>query len=83
MEWTILRNKFLKLRDMTGAGKLSSYCMEISFQADDNIYVLLGTYDIGDWPRHLRIGPFKSEEEAHIATSLKIKEAEDIVWGRK
>lgn len=42
-------------------------------------YVELGTYDIGDWPRHLDLGYFNTEEEARNAVARKLEEAQAVV----
>lgn len=79
MDWKDLHDRFLKLRDKTGASKTSSYAMDVSFDPCDGIRVHLGTYDIGSWPRHTYLGPFATETEAMTATEQKIAEAEAVV----
>jgi hypothetical protein len=79
MNWQDLHNRFTKLREKTDASKTSSYAMDVSFDPYDGVRVHLGTYDIGDWPRHTTLGPFTTEAEAMAATEKKIKDAESIV----
>ena len=79
MNWKDLHDRFLKLRDKTSASKTSSYAMDVSFDPYDGIRIHLGTYDIGDWPRHTYLGPFDTEAEAMAATEQKIAEAEVVV----
>jgi hypothetical protein len=74
-----LHKRFLKLRETTGASKISSFSMSVYFSAEEMISIELGGYDIADWNRHEHIGDFYSEEEALIALENKIKEAEEIV----
>jgi hypothetical protein len=74
-----LHKQFLKLRDKTGASKMSSYSMTIYFSPDEDISIELGGYDIQDWSRHEHIGIFKSEKEAIDALEIKINEAEKLV----
>jgi hypothetical protein len=79
MNWTELHKRFKALMQKTGASKTSSYALDVGFDAYGEITVHLGTYDIADWPRHTYLGPFKTEEEAMLATSNKIDQAEAVV----
>lgn len=83
MNWSELHKRFFALADKTGISKMSSYGLEVIFDTYGQVSVHLGTYDIGSWPRHTYIGPFKTEEEAMLATSNKIAQAELAVseWG--
>lgn len=74
-----LHKEFLKLRDKTGATKMSSYSMTVYFSPDETISIELGGYDIADWNRHENIGTFNSEEEAINALYHKINEAIKII----
>ncbi len=77
--WQQLHGRFAKLREITGAEKSSSYSLDVSFEPYGDIRVHLGTYDIGDWPRHTYLGPFATESEAIAATLKKIEQAERAV----
>lgn len=79
MDWTTLHNRFMALAEVEGRSKVSSFCLDISFDGYGEIGVHLGTYDISDWPRHTNLGPFKNEAEAFAATEAKIADAERIV----
>jgi hypothetical protein len=79
MNWTKLHNRLKALAEKTGISKISSYALDVCFDAYGEITVHLGTYDIGDWNRHTYLGPFKTEEEAMLATSNKIDQAEAVV----
>ena len=79
INWTELYTKFSNLAKITSTTKSSSYDLQITFNLYNGIYIELGCYDIGDWPRHLLLGPFKTEEEAFIAAKNKILEAKAIV----
>jgi hypothetical protein len=74
-----LHKEFLKLRDITGATKMSSYSMTVYFSPDEDISIELGGYDIADWNRHEVIGMFKSEKEAIDALYYKVLEAQKLV----
>lgn len=74
-----LHKRFLKLRDVTGANKISSYSMTVYFSPEETISIELGGYDIADWNRHESLGTFNTEEEALSALEKKIEEAEKIV----
>lgn len=76
--WSALHTRFKKLAEKTGREKSSSYVMNVIFSPDGEgeVSVELGTYDIASWPRHLFLGPFKTEAEAIKAASEKISEAE-------
>jgi hypothetical protein len=78
-KWSILHYQFTKLSEKTGRDKSSSYGMHINFSHDGEVSVELGCYDIADWPRHLTLGPFKTEEEAYDATKKKVDEAAIVV----
>lgn len=79
MTWLMLHERFLKLRDKTGASKITSYSMSVYFSPEGRISVELGTYDISGWPRHTYLGSFESELDALVATKIKIIEAEKAV----
>lgn len=74
-----LHKEFVKLRDKTGASKMSSYSMTVYFSPNETISIELGGYDIADWNRHENIGTFKSEEDAIHVLYYKILEAQKIV----
>jgi hypothetical protein len=74
-----LHKQFLKLRDKTGASKISSYSMTVYFNPNETISIELGGYDIADWNRHENIGTFESEKDAIDALYYKILEAQKIV----
>jgi len=77
--WYDLAKKFQKLSEITSADKSSSYSFNINYSLNGGIFIELGCYDIGDWPRHLSLGPFNTEQEALEATLKKIDEATLIV----
>ena len=79
MNWKDLHDRFLKLRDITGAEKISSYSMGVSFSQHGGIAVHLGTYDVPGWSRHTYLGPFSTVQEAMSAVEKKIAEAESAV----
>ena len=63
-----LVERFQALSEKFGYGKSSSY--SVSLDIANNCYELegkysleLGTYDIGDLPRHSHLGPFKNLDE--------------------
>lgn len=74
-----LHKEFVKLRNKTGASKMSSYSMTVYFSPEETISIELGGYDIADWNRHENIGTFKSEEDAINALYYKILEAQKTV----
>ena len=54
--------------------------LRVTFSGGDmEIDVELGTYDIGDWPRHTLLGPFAGEREALTATRATIDAATQAV----
>ncbi len=78
-----LQKEFSQMLDNTvGKEKFSSGGISVSF-FDGEISASMGCYDIADWPRHLNLGPFKSEQEALIAIRLKISEATKICENTK
>lgn len=78
-KWSVIYERFKKLAEKTGREKSSSYVMNLIFNADGEVSVELGCYDIAEWPRNLMLGPFNSEREAFDAAEKKIDEAVIIV----
>lgn len=82
MNWTKLHKKFAELKEITGCEKSSSYTLSIHFNADGEITVELGGYDIPEWNRHKILpedGYFQTEEAAFEATETAINKAIEIV----
>lgn len=78
-KWQELYDRFLRIKNKTGGTKATSFEMKVWWDAFEGIDIYLGTYDIGDWPRHTRLGPFDSEIKALEALEAKILEAEKAV----
>lgn len=86
INWFELQRQFLEItRKAGGPSKSSSGSIKIWYNIH-GIQVLLGTYDISDWPRFTFIGEesridyqFQSELEAYQATFDKVQEANKIV----
>lgn len=78
-KWSTLYERFKKLAEKTGREKSSSYVMNIIFNAEGEVSVELGCYDIAEWPRNLMLGPFDSEQKAFDSAEKKITEAVEIV----
>ncbi len=74
--WSKLSKKLNDAIDSTvGHTKMSSGDVSVNFMPDGRVMVSIGAYDIADWPRHLDLGPFKSEEQALKAFENLIKAA--------
>jgi hypothetical protein len=83
-----LTTRFQALSAVFGYGKSSSY--SVSLDISNNCYELegkfglgLGCYDIGDLPRNLELGPFKTMEELCDRFLLLVEEAEKLAEKEK
>jgi hypothetical protein len=70
--------RFQSLKNITGASKMSSYSVSISFDPhSDEVNIELGGYDIGDWKRHTYIKTTKAQMIEDL--TIKVNEAVQIV----
>ena len=77
MSWSQLQKRFHDLvLKAGGPGKSSSGIITVQFDFDGRVSVSLGAYDIGSWNRHTEVGIFDTEEDALLATSKKLDDAE-------
>lgn len=80
MKWQNLQQELIEyIRNTVGLSKMSSGSITVDFRQSGLVSVEIGGYDIGDWPRHTIIGPFKSEDEAYEATVAKVAEAKVLL----
>ena len=80
VRWQALQKEFYEyIGDSVGHSKPGSGLLVLSFDADGHATVELGTYDVGDWPRHTYLGPFATEDEAYEAARLKVEETKAIL----
>jgi hypothetical protein len=71
--------RFQALASKTGTSKMSSYNVTLEKPMWYAWQLALGGYDIGDWPRHLTLGPFETLDEMLDAFEKKVIEAEKAV----
>ena len=77
--WSELQKLFMAITQTAGGpSKISSGTIAVHFGSSE-IEVVMGSYDIGDWPRHLIVGLFVSEDAAKLALEKKIDEAMEVV----
>ena len=77
-----LRNlieEFQSLKSLTGADKTTSYEVKVWVDLYAGWTLELGTYDIGEWPRHTKVGTFDTEEEMLTAFAKKIEGAREEI----
>lgn len=80
MTWAQLQKRFHDIViQAEGPGKSSSGIITVQFDFEGRVSVSLGAYDIGSWNRHTDVGIFDTEEEALLATSKKLDDAETEV----
>lgn len=70
-----LAPEFHALIEKTGRSSARSYMFYVEIDIFEGISLRLATYDIPNWPSWTNLGPFKTEEEAYIATKAKIEKA--------
>lgn len=80
--WTALAQRFARAIVRSGGpSKLSSGYIKVVFwppfeTGTVRVRVEIGAYDIANWPRHMEIGMYATEDEALRATETKVLEAE-------
>ena len=74
-----LIERFQNLSTIMGTDKSSSYEVKIIKDLFYGWFLELGCYDIGDWPRHLRKGPFDSLEALLVEFDKIVIEAKRVV----
>lgn len=78
--WGELVKRWHALAEITSTNKSSSYYFELHWCYFSGLYVKMGAYEIGGWPRHLELGCFDSEDQAFEAASKKVDEAYNVVY---
>jgi len=85
IDWQSLQREFLEIiRKDEGPTKYGSGMITVTFGDPycfnrEGVNVEMGTYDIGNWPRQLLLGPFKTEQEAFEATRDMVEKARIVV----
>jgi len=59
-------------------GEIQIY-LRMSPNWDNGFIVTMGGYSVGNWPRHVAVGNFKTEDDAKRAVIAKLRESLKIV----
>ena len=79
--WVELSAKFSKFvrEECEGPSKSSSGNISVTYMMDGCVSVEIGTYDVPQYPSHLDVGTFQSEQDALNVTEKTLNEMIDLV----